>query len=97
MKKRFDEKMERGCEGEMAGWCRGLREVVRGRRLGDEENLQDAGNAESVCCPARKNGYSFSNVPDAHARFPAKRMAGMRGTGYGSGVGGSGGGSGRTK
>lgn len=34
--------------------------------------------AESECCPARKNGYSFSNVPDAHARFPAKRMAGVR-------------------
>lgn len=32
----------------------------------------------SECCPARKNGYSFSNVPDAHARFPAKRMAGVR-------------------
>lgn len=32
----------------------------------------------SECCPARKNGYSFSNVPDAHARFPAKRMAGAR-------------------
>lgn len=62
--------------------------------MGDEENLQDAGDAESECCPARKNGYSFSNVPDAHARFPAKRMAGVRGTGCGSGGAGAGAGAG---
>lgn len=51
----------------------------------------------SECCPARKNGYSFSNVPDAHARFPAKRMAGVRSGGErvrGRGVGGGGGGGG---
>lgn len=45
----------------------------------------------SECCPARKNGYSFSNVPDAHARFPAKRMAGRGKVEGMSRVGGTGG------
>ena len=44
--------------------------------MGDEENLRAArrGDARRKCCPVRKNGYSFSNVPDAHAHFPAERM-----------------------
>lgn len=38
------------------------------------------GPTRRKCCPARKNGYSFSNVPDAHAHFPAERMVrGRRG------------------
>lgn len=54
-------------------WKEREREEER-RRTGDEgENLR-GGATRRKCCPARKNGYSFSNVPDAHAHFPAERM-----------------------
>lgn len=48
----------------------------RERRNDDEretrERIYAAGRRGASV--VRKNGYSFSNVPDAHAHFPAERM-----------------------
>lgn len=63
--KRFDEKMKRGCEGSeredavvsgMKGGKRGTGVARDGwrRRSGDEENLQDAGDAERVLSGTKK-------------------------------------------
>lgn len=73
-------------------WCRGLREMVGGGGGGgggrETRRICRTRATRSECCPARKNGYSFSNVSDAHARFPAKRMAGVRGCGGAETAGG---------
>lgn len=80
--KRFDEKMERGRGGETSGTvsrvARGGRRWRSRERTRRRRRICRTRATRSECCPARKNGYSFSNVPDAHARFPAKRIAGVR-------------------
>lgn len=67
-------------KGSTKKWTEDARGIVSGIAGGGRETRRICRTraTRSECCPARKNGYSFSNVPDAHARFPAKRMAEVR-------------------
>ena len=76
----------RGAAGDGAReWNREASARTGGGRDGVEEEFPrrkagEGGPTRRKCCPVRKNGYSFSNVPDAHAHFPAERMVrGRRG------------------
>lgn len=88
--KRTRQRRGEGEVAETERWIKREKEGLRGRGTdrkrneriekgwdrdeGETRRICVAGAARCKCCPARKNGYSFSNVPDAHAHFPAERM-----------------------